>query len=314
MSDSNQASNRKGDNYQEFFAAIPGVSYLPEIEMPILGDISSSRWAQAPEPSASSTSRDNSTRSTPKATNPRAPRSRGPHARPTITTSQSGSGGLSGSRWAQDDNTALPSRAQKDGIQKSKRPLRPQALKNASKPLAKSLPIIFSGAGAIEAKKNIEQSPPPRSQSLPGPSLIQAPTPSDASNISKNIGTGVCRDNSIPTPTIVLDEEGDALMLDFNDPSVARQIVGVVGGERQSTSHHILEHDDNSDSRVREPVAPTRWFMVLDTNFLLLDLPLVGKLLEGNRDWGNVLMVPWAVIMGLDRLKRSSASTTLRRG
>lgn len=54
--------------------------------------------------------------------------------------------------------------------------------------------------------------------------------------------------------------------------------------------------------------------MVLDTNFLLSDLPLVGNLLEANRDWGNVLMVPWAVVMELDGLKKSNASVMLPRG
>ncbi|KAI5818293.1 hypothetical protein BZA77DRAFT_365138 [Pyronema omphalodes] len=202
--------------------------------MPELGDIRSSRWAQAPELNDSSAYQDNSSRSTPKARHPREPRSRGSHANsndkatgPTATTSLFKTSGLGDSRWAQDDSTVM----------------------------------LY-----------------------------------------------------IPTQTIVLDEEGDTLMLDFNDPSVAEHIVGALGGERQSTSHHILEHDDNSDSRIRAPVLPTRWVMVLDTNFLLSDLPLVGKLLEGNRDWGNVLMVPWAVIMELDGLKRSSASTTLRRG
>jgi hypothetical protein len=249
MSDSTQASNRKGDNYRKLVAAIPEVPHLPEVEMPILGDISSSRWAKAPEPNPSSTSRDNRTRSTPKATNPRTPRSRGPRTnptdkptKPTTTTSLPGPGGLSGSRWAPDDSTVLLSRTQKDGIQKPKRPLRPQALKNTTKPLAKSLPIVFSGAGAIVAKKNKEKSPPRRENS-PGPGPIQAPIPSNASHISRNIGTGIYPDNCIPTQTIVLDEEGDTLMQDFNDPSVAKQIVGVVGGERQSTARHILEHD-----------------------------------------------------------------------
>ncbi|KAI5815113.1 hypothetical protein BZA77DRAFT_249047 [Pyronema omphalodes] len=53
--------------------------------------------------------------------------------------------------------------------------------------------------------------------------------------------------------------------------------------------------------------------MILDTSFLLSDLPLVGKLLKENRDLGNVLVVPWAVIMELDGLKKSSAPMTLRR-
>ncbi|CCX33512.1 Similar to Transcriptional protein SWT1; acc. no. Q12104 [Pyronema omphalodes CBS 100304] len=285
--------------------------------MPILGDISSSRWATASEPSPPSTSRDNRTRSTPKTSNPRTPRNRGPCTKPTdkptTTTSLPGPEGLSGSRWAPDDSTVLRSRTQKDGIQKSKRPLRPQALKNTTKPLAKSLPMVFSGAGAIVAKKNKEKSPPGREVS-PAPGPTQAPIVPNASHIPRNIGTGIYPDKSTPTQTIVLDEEGDTLMQDFNDPSVVRQIVGVVGGERQSTAGHILEHDDNAGSRIRASVSSARWVMVLDTNFLLSDLPLVGNLLEANRDWGNVLMVPWAVVMELDGLKKSNASVMLPRG
>jgi hypothetical protein len=46
--------------------------------------------------------------------------------------------------------------------------------------------------------------------------------------------------------------------------------------------------------------------LVIDTSFILSHLQLVDKLVEAYSRWGNTVMLPWATLMELDRLKNSN--------
>lgn len=52
-------------------------------------------------------------------------------------------------------------------------------------------------------------------------------------------------------------------------------------------------------------LASSTCVLVVDTCFILAHLHLVDKLVAEHSRWGNVVMMPWAVIMELDGLKLS---------
>jgi hypothetical protein len=124
-----------------------------------------------------------------------------------------------------------------------------------------------------------------------------------------------------------VDEDGDIVMEDISDPVVTEQIAVYLADERKH-QEPIANNDVSSSipiapalvlslvqikypSTKRHSPSPTSstppipCILVIDTCFILSHMNFVEQLVRANRRWGNVVMMPWAVIMELDGLKVS---------
>jgi hypothetical protein len=122
---------------------------------------------------------------------------------------------------------------------------------------------------------------------------------------------------------VLKDNDGDIVMQDLDDPSVTSRIVEVVEGTRtgvfQAQPEDVVfplpPYCYTTDTELQTPQdlsyrveSVVEWVLVVDTNFILSHLYLVNNLVEAYHRWGNVVMIPWATIMELDGLKKSTSS------
>ncbi|KAI5779994.1 PIN domain-containing protein [Geopyxis carbonaria] len=101
-----------------------------------------------------------------------------------------------------------------------------------------------------------------------------------------------------------VDADGDVIMQDIDDSAVTNRVTGILKEERRGIDSAIPQIELCSDRKSFRP----RYVLVVDTSFILTHLQVVNDLVNANESWGNVVMIPWAVVMELDGLKNSNRS------
>ncbi|KAF8540508.1 hypothetical protein BDD12DRAFT_24559 [Trichophaea hybrida] len=116
----------------------------------------------------------------------------------------------------------------------------------------------------------------------------------------------------VPLSAVLKDEDGDIIMQDLDDSTITSRIVEVVEGTRHG-GFQAQPDESNQDPSYRVE-SVVEWVLVVDTSFILSHLHLVNNLVEAYNRWGNVVMLPWATIMELDGLKKSTSSIRVGTG